>query len=425
MVRLGRSDDDMHEVRIAAWCASSESYLELLHNATQRQGWRIQGAEDALPAQEWLARRRDDSEAQALAWTVGPDQPLLFGIMRPVRAETLIRQEILQVTPLDAQFGEHPRKSVPDSLREALFAEAPPSGAEQQHYGATIPRLRSYAVLDAAKVPLLPQLLETAGLPHRCLFKGAAAEALQSVAPYLVELREGNDFVRHLFTRSDRASDLWDLEPGLFIRSRGTPDEVWRHFRRFTRMRDEAGEWFYFRFWECGSARAYFQTLTARATQAVSWFALDQIPQIQALLIPSATEGNVLRLFAQPFDQLPPRRFNPIPTLGADDLRLLRAHRMAQDVRALSDLLARTFPQELAGMPEDERLNTTGKIVQRMVAHGFMQKDILFILLAWELFYGPGFEARDPEGILSRLMNDPRDEAERFEALKQRMAELG
>lgn len=425
MVRLGHIDHDLHEVRVAAWCASAEQYHQLLRHAVQRQGWHLQGAEDARPAQDWLSRHRDDHEAQALAWAVGPDQPLQFGTLRPVRGEALIRQDMLAVTPLDAQFGLHPRQSVPDTLRQALLGDVPPSGAERAHYPGEVPRLRSYAVLDAAKVSLLPQLLEAAGLPFRCLFKGAAEQALHAVAPYLVELRDGDDLLRHLFTRSGRASDLWDHDPGVFLRSRGELDEVWRHLRRFTRLRDESGDWFYFRFWEVAAARAYFPSLTGRAAHAVSWFALDQIPQIHAILIPSAADGNVLRLRAQPLEQLPPRRVTPVPALSRDDLRLLRAHRMAQDVRALSDLLARTFPQELAGRSKDERLHMTGQTVQRMVAHGFQQKDSLFTLLAWELFYGPGFEARDPEGQLSRLMNDPRDEAERFEALRQRMAELG
>ncbi|RCW77727.1 DUF4123 domain-containing protein, partial [Paracoccus lutimaris] len=44
--------------------------------------------------------------------------------------------------------------------------------------------------------------------------------------------------------------------PGIYVRAHGTLDDMWRHFRKFTRVQDESGKWYYFRFWEQGTLGA-------------------------------------------------------------------------------------------------------------------------------------------------------------------------
>lgn len=165
-----------------------------------------------------------------------------------------LKIEVIEsIEPLDIQAGAFPKKTVPDALFDALFGQPEPTPAEIKAAGgdpATVPSMRTYAILDAAKVVNLPELLERSGLDHRCMFRGRAYDDLMNVAPWIVGLEEGSSFTRNLFTRSDAAWHLWDTEPGIYIRSRGGLEEMWRHFRKFTRVQDEKGKWFYFRFWE-------------------------------------------------------------------------------------------------------------------------------------------------------------------------------
>lgn len=149
------------------------------------------------------------------------------------------------VVPLTGDFGE--TATVPEALREALFAG----------------EAATYAILDAARMPGLPELLETSGLDHRCLFKGAAEGDLRDVAPWLVRLEEHHPFTRHLFTPGDAPWAMWDREPGIFLRSGAGLDDLRRHFRRFTKMRDAAGKWYYVRFWEPVYLLAYARALVA------------------------------------------------------------------------------------------------------------------------------------------------------------------
>lgn len=146
---------------------------------------------------------------------------------------------------------EFTRKTVPDVLFDAIFGQlsAVEKGALSGEV-TVVPTMKSYAILDASKVPNLPELLEKSGLEHRCLFKGRAYDELKLVAPWILQLKPDNSFVRSLFTCADPPWYLWDNEPGIYIRSCDTMDQLWRHLRKFTRIRNEDGNWLYFRFWD-------------------------------------------------------------------------------------------------------------------------------------------------------------------------------
>lgn len=150
--------------------------------------------------------------------------------------------------PLDTQFGVDPKKNVPDALQAALFGQPELAGVAADD-PAKVPPLRTYAILDAAKVQGLPEMLEASGLEHRCLFKGEALDELGDVAPWIVQLDEESSFTRNLFTEGTAPWQMWDKQPGIYIRSHAMLDELWRHFRKFTRIQNEEGKWHFLAFW--------------------------------------------------------------------------------------------------------------------------------------------------------------------------------
>ncbi len=190
------------------------------------------------------------------------DDPWQLPSPQAVAQKPVLQVEVIEsIEPLDTQLGVFPKKTVPDALHGAMFGQPDPSPAEIEAAGgdpAAVSPMRTYAILDAAKVTNLPELLETSGLEHRCLFKGDAYDELRDVAPWIVQLDDDNGFTRNLFTRSDAPWHLWDTEPGIYVRSRGTLDEMWRHLRKFTRASDERGRWHYLRFWDPQTATDTF-----------------------------------------------------------------------------------------------------------------------------------------------------------------------
>ncbi|MEP3348059.1 MAG: DUF4123 domain-containing protein [Litoreibacter sp.] len=138
------------------------------------------------------------------------------------------------IEPLTSQFGQIKKTCVPEALRDIVFAS----------------EFKTYAVLDAAAIPGLVGLLSTSGLPHVCLFQSDTADALEDVAPWLVELSSDNNFTRSLFTKGRAPWEIWGKPKVLLLQSAFTLIELRAHFRKFTRIRDETGRWLFFRFWE-------------------------------------------------------------------------------------------------------------------------------------------------------------------------------
>ncbi|MEP3348060.1 MAG: DUF4123 domain-containing protein [Litoreibacter sp.] len=192
-----------------------------------------------------------------------------------LRKRHLSIETIEGVKPLDAQFGIADPKTVPDVLYRPLFGQPESTDADLEQIGGDpkkVLSLHTYAILDAAKITGLPELLAASRLEHRCLFKGDAYDELKDVAPWIVRLKDGDGFTRYLFTHSNAEWHLWDKEPGIYRRSRGTLDDMWGHFRKFTKVKDEDGKWYYFRFWECRPAIEYFTHVAVDAPKSQLWF---------------------------------------------------------------------------------------------------------------------------------------------------------
>lgn len=180
------------------------------------------------------------------------------------------------VTPLDAQIGAFPKKTVPDALYDALFGQPKPTATEVHaadgDVTAIIP-MNTYAILDAAKITNLPDILEGSGLEYTCLFKGSALEDLKNIAPWIVSLGIENLFTRNLFTKSNMPFHLWDeaiVSGGsMFCRSYMPIDEIKKHFRRFTQVKNESGKIINISFWSPSFLSAARHTTTSHREDMV------------------------------------------------------------------------------------------------------------------------------------------------------------
>lgn len=118
-------------------------------------------------------------------------------------------------------------------------------------------------------------------MEHRCLFNGQAAIDLADNAPWVVHLEVGNTFTRKLFTDSVKSWDLWEGNTCLIFQSKAPIDGMLRHLRRFTRMRDNDGKWFFFRFRETGYLHRYLEHFSTTRPDLIRRLCLtrDDIPR--------------------------------------------------------------------------------------------------------------------------------------------------
>lgn len=127
---------------------------------------------------------------------------------------------IAGVQPLDACTSLKERRNAPADIARLLFADPKPLlGPAAESLVGDAGDWAAYALLDAAMVPNLPELLETSGLEHQCLFVGDLKDELGAVAPWVVRLDPEAALTRHLFTRGEAGWYMWDRWPGLLVRS--------------------------------------------------------------------------------------------------------------------------------------------------------------------------------------------------------------
>lgn len=310
---LSIDDRKSYVVLAAVWATDREDFLETARDALAVQHYTLYWVDNVMPANQWVRQLGPDPETISLARRVSPEHPVELGEVQQhqkdtanIKTEDWLQHQVLdKVKPLDAQLGVLDKLSVPESLHPFLFGQVSASLEELSRYKAhdQVPPLRTYAILDAARVPLLQERLDDAELPYQCLFKGNAEENLKSAAPYLVELQQNHRLTRQLFSLTGMASDLWDKYPGIYFRSRALIDELVNHFRRFTKVKSEKGKWLFFRFWESN----FFL------------IALKQVPVSKALaLMPPNLINSMLTISMDSIDYFKTTSLEDIPRVGGE-----------------------------------------------------------------------------------------------------------
>lgn len=181
-----------------------------------------------------------DAEAMASALKPGEATIRGFGWDNPrdltERAAPDVNQPGLQGSPRP-----------PGQIADLLFAPADRTDSK-----ATCPAIdHVYAVLDAASVFGLPEILENSGLEHDCLYAGKAARDYGASAPWLVRLSPDHALTRWLLDSGSSKPLGWDAAPGLLIRSPLSLRGLRRQFRRFTMIHNsETQKRLYFRFYD-------------------------------------------------------------------------------------------------------------------------------------------------------------------------------
>lgn len=116
-----------------------------------------------------------------------------------------------------------------------------------------------YALLDGARDDRIAPLVWRSGLPYTCLYAGTLSPALQSAAPYLVQLAPESRLFHTLVELG------WGQAWGVFAVAQAdvTLPLLRKHFRSLLRVQDEQGRVLAFRFYDPRVLRAYLPTCDA------------------------------------------------------------------------------------------------------------------------------------------------------------------
>ncbi|PYS92310.1 MAG: DUF4123 domain-containing protein [Acidobacteria bacterium] len=102
----------------------------------------------------------------------------------------------------------------------------------------------TYAVLDGASVPDLPNRLFEMGPRHSCLYRGELSDEMIHVAPYMVLLEQNSEFSDWLF------SECWGKHWGIFAQCPLSPGGMRRQLRSILTVDDDLGNPMLFRYYD-------------------------------------------------------------------------------------------------------------------------------------------------------------------------------
>lgn len=143
----------------------------------------------------------------------------------------------------------------------------------------------TFMIVDGACAPGLTDWLYDDEAAFSCLLSGELEPDMQEVAPYLVELRDGDAF-------TDRAlADGFGEHWGIVLRSGLARAQLLRRFRNLLFVRDEEGETLYFRFYDPRVLRIFLTT--CRGEELWPWF-----DNIDHYLLEGEEPGTLLRCSA-------------------------------------------------------------------------------------------------------------------------------
>ncbi len=112
----------------------------------------------------------------------------------------------------------------------------------------------TYAILDGASVPDLPNKLYEMSPSNVCLYQGELSPDLVYVAPYLVHLSPGTPFTDWLLTES------WGKHWGIFVQSPVSLTGMRKHFRLLLTVYDDQGNPMLFRYYDPRVLPAFLKT---------------------------------------------------------------------------------------------------------------------------------------------------------------------
>lgn len=118
------------------------------------------------------------------------------------------------------------------------------------------------------------------------------------------------------------------------------------------------------------------------------------------------------------------RRLSDLPItpmrLSFADFDPIAHARAAERRERMVDRICTSFAKELEHQPRRAVVAAVDHALRLFGGYGFRTHAHLHFFAVWTVFYGPGFEARDPAGTLQAICRSPASEAERFKAFRDR-----
>ncbi|MCQ9124114.1 DUF4123 domain-containing protein [Rodentibacter caecimuris] len=307
----------------------TENYLQQVEYYLNQHQLIGQAQLAPLPIQTWLSRHGFEAALWRAAQQVSNNSPLFCLYTDEARQtkqhlDTFLNRQSVRFSP----FTEFIAPAVlPDEVWSLFFADFEGLGeyhqilnqaahkkrrekvkeAEPEKHSQNPPHF--YAVVDCAKAVSFPYRLESAGRMAN-LYTGNIGQTLEEQSPYLLEFdpyqEETVAFLQRLFRKADsKVFSHWAINPVIFIKSRQSFDEVYRHLRKWTHLYDPSSEkWYFFRFYDPLVLNRYLPQLTHYPAQLAALFGVNSNTRpAQQAVQPQEKQAPIIEAFGVRVEQ--------------------------------------------------------------------------------------------------------------------------
>lgn len=406
---LGEAENTTQEytATVAVWAKKIDDFEQTLLSQLTSQHLRLLHIKQAMPALKWLHEHPEDSKSAELAHSIHTHWPVAFGELLTVNTSNnppvTADQSYLTITklgiiePLDDQRGVLVHKTVPNTLQDVLFGQPEPttSDIEQHESLNAVPPLKTYAIVDASRIMHWWGTDFVKELSCYCLHQGEAAEYYKRTGPYIVELEEGHLFTKTLFTHIPSwdirmsSKHLWHLEVGIYIRSRGTIEEVCNHFRKFLRIPNQEKKWFEFNFWKTDGLITFLNMIKDQEEDVNNFIRPNTPYALHSIIAPSVQQTYCIHPSPNnTHQQHRPLVFTPSILNGFDQRIEEQYHQQ------LATTLYNASPKHCAALGLASAapvLSMVQALSKELKSHGFKMKTEVTKIAGMGLFYGTHF----------------------------------
>ena len=347
---------DTQPTLAAVWADSIECFEREMHVYTNARGLQMIWSEQVMLANEWLAQHPDRKDERLAGKVNTKHLVALGGFGAGVtglgsdgkldgEADGYLDIEEHSITSLpdqsDLPFWE--QDWIAPDLKELLFGQTDDSKEP----------LRTYFIVDATLRKNITGVfdLDMLDVPVRCLFKGDAAETMKEAAPYLIDMTlpdggwEDNDRVPAF--HQDFFAKHWGKNTGIFIRTMASMDEIWAHFRKFTKVQvEDVNGWQFFRFWDPRVAGKYFAGVKGWYDRACRWFAPDSVAGPLQVFVEQKQGATCLGIALSEMFEKDANQPLCAFKITTRELRIFEAYMTTRFIDEISIEAAKTWPEQ-------------------------------------------------------------------------------
>ena len=390
------------------------------------RGIAFYGQRRSLVPQAGLSKHGYDGTAVSLARTVHPQHRVELGPLRvigedgeppPPPSYLTITEHSIEPLPDQTGIPFWDQDWIAPELKELLFGPSEEKETE----------LKTYFIVDAALRKKVTGFfdLDKVKLPVRCLFKGEAAQELKQYAPYLMDMTlpegalEDRDLVPDF--HKDFFKKHWEQGTGIFIRSKASFKDTWRHFRKFTKYKTREGRSFFFRFWETNSLYDYYNQVASMPDRAKGLFLTRQNHFIEVIIGYAERLGR-LHEIAPNKELLETVQITEEPfAVTQPEEQALMAGMLRPYAVGIQKNLLEKQPEMFSQITPEDMEAIILYCIFRMNEYGIYNMDYLEAIALEEFNLGLDFETRDPKGVLLDICRSNQSEDMKFSQFMKRL----